>query len=65
MREEDDDKRKDRIRVKPASERDGRTEAKPAQFDTVLVRVSDSIAPPGSTQEALDLKGALHMFSVK
>ncbi len=34
MREEGDDKRKDRIRARPAMDREGRKEAKHAQFDT-------------------------------
>ncbi len=58
MREEGDDKRKDRIRARPAMDREGRKEAKHAQFDTVLVRTGSATSSPGSVREALDLKGA-------
>ncbi len=57
MPEEDDKKRKDRIRAKPITEAKGRVQEKAAQFDTVLVRTASASSPPGSVGEALDLKG--------
>ncbi|KLO14426.1 hypothetical protein SCHPADRAFT_927923 [Schizopora paradoxa] len=56
MPEEDDDKRKDRIRARPATARSGRKKAKPAAFDTVLARCNNNHAV-GSVEESLDLKG--------
>ncbi len=58
MPEEDDNKRKDRIRARPAVDAQGRAGAKPSQFDTVLVRTVSASSPPGSVGEILDLKGA-------
>ncbi len=43
MPEEDDKKRKDRIRAKPITEAKGRAQAKAAQFDTVLVRTASAV----------------------
>ncbi len=64
MPEEDDKKRKDRIRAKPTTEAKGRAQAKAAQFDTVLVRTANASSPPGSLGEALDLKGKVTVVNL-
>ncbi|KLO08261.1 hypothetical protein SCHPADRAFT_835579, partial [Schizopora paradoxa] len=43
MPEEDEEKRKDRIRARPATIRNGRKKAKPAVFNTVLVRIGTQL----------------------